>query len=136
MSFSKITIEQYHDNYGLILQKTRFEYTPESLKVTEYYGKNLMGNLIQDHCTKVYEPADISSMDAGDIQTLLSTPNLVFHGQERSSDCDSSIFSFGYMVPGAEQTQVEQFERNYIFTPQEGEETKVYLEINNTLPSS
>ena len=127
VNLKKIHIEEYDNKYGLMHTKTFYDYTPEAFTITYFHGRDIQGKMVQESCTRTYNPSTLSDADAVLIQTVLARPYSGNIAGEVNTTCDDKIFTFGDRIENPD-TGNSLIQRNFIFTPETGEETKVYRE--------
>ena len=127
VNLKKIHVEQYDNKFGLMHTKTFYDYTPDAFTITYFHGRDMQGKMVQESCTRTYNPPPLSDADPIAIQTILATPYTGNLAGEVNTTCDDSILSFGDRIDNPD-TGNSLIQRNFTFTPVTGEETKIYRE--------
>lgn len=134
IDLQSIRIEAEVDQLSTKRYRNTYRYTPEAFTITYYDAHDFMNNLIQESCTRTYNPAELSAMDPYMIKSLIHTPYFGNLNGEISSTCESGILYFGEMDISATPGKVSTFKYTAIFTDTQGKEHKVVYESEQTLP--
>ena len=127
IALKKVHIEEFDNKYGMLNTKTYYDYTANAFVITYFHGRDITGNLVQESCTRTYNPSDLSAMDPDSIQLLLNSPAMGNLAGETGTTCDKNIITFGDRIDNPDQGN-SLIQRNYTFTPVIGDDTKVYRE--------
>lgn len=125
IDLKKVYIESLSDN-GDRRFKTTTLYTPQNVTITTFHTRDSDGNLLQESCTTTYSPIALTSLNSDDLHKIIDNSFLNTESP-LSSDCQGLIN--GDPVSGSTQEQI--YQNNFIFTPETGEETKVYSEVKS-----
>jgi hypothetical protein len=134
IDLQSIHAEVYVDEMSLRQSKTTYDYTPEAFTITYYHGRDILGNLVQESCTRTYNPTELSAMEPYQIEMLITAPYFGNLSSEVSTTCDDSLFTFGDFDTNAVNNHTIVTKSNIVFTDTLSGENKIAWESVATYP--